>query len=240
MYYVTGRTIHSADIVWGTGFDESRIDTTEAVCTLPADAFDITVTPTHLYCTNGYTNVYKVDKIAKTYETINVSSVFDYTRGVCWTGDKFIVVGKKQDITRIASFNANFEVIQAKDIRLRDVFSPSYLPAMQLAYDNLSNEVVYCFCEYISPYYRSYFGRIDPDSLNVKGDLVAAYQSQDSQRRIEMGMDVRNGIIYGKQVSYYNIYAINGCLFLARNLLPSPVEKTSTNTMKVTYDIAII
>lgn len=238
MYYVTGEVVHVADITWGAGFDEGRIDTTEAVCTLPSDVYDITVTATHIYCTNGYTNIYKIDKMAKTYETINISSVFDYVDGICWAGDKIIAVGKKQNAGRIASFNANLEVIQAKDIKLRDTFTN--LPVLQLAYDSWSREVVYGYCEYISPYYRTFFGRIDPDSLSVKGDLVSVYRSQDSSGRIKQGMDIRNGLIYGKLVDYYNIYTINGCMFWARNLLPSPVEKTSTNTMKVTYDIAII
>jgi hypothetical protein len=240
MYYSTYKTVYAADVVWSSGLDEGRIDTTEAVCTLSSsnNIFDITVTPTHIYCTDGYSSVYKIDKMAKTYQTVNLSSIFEYIYGICWTGDKLIMAGRKQSIGKIASFNANLEVIQAKDLRLRDTISN--LPNLQLAYDNLNHEVVYFYTEYINSYYRSFFGRIDTESLSPKGDLVAKYKISSNPNSLEGGVDVRNGIIYAKILSSYTILAIKGCTCFARNLLPSPVEKTSTNTMKVTYDIAII
>ncbi|OAO77825.1 hypothetical protein TGS27_2609 [Geobacillus stearothermophilus] len=190
-------------------------------------AYDMTYDSDYIYYTAKYgslNTIYRVKKSDGTRSTITLSG-FRYLYGIERVGAYFYVLG--QSATQVngvyplrwAKYDSSFNIIEAKNIFDNDV------GAYGMAYNQQKNEIAV----------RTSNGMFIYDlSMNRLSYVISQPNSPESYP----GIAVKDGEYFLRDE--YSFYMAELGSLGARNLLPTPVTKTSTNTMKVTYDFMFV
>ncbi|WP_378209989.1 hypothetical protein [Anoxybacteroides rupiense] len=191
-------------------------------------AYDMTYDADFIYYVMGgrgnYNTIYKIKKSDGTKSTITLSG-FGYLHAIERVGAYFYVLGQSatqvngQYPLRWAKYDSNFNIIEAKNI-----FDTS-VAAYGMAYNQQKNEIAV----------RTSNGMFIYD---LQMNRLSYGISQPNSPSLYPGIAVKDGEYFLRD-EYSFFMAELGSLG-ARNLLPTPVTKTSTNTMKVTYDFMFV
>lgn len=172
----------------------------------------------------SFNTIYRVKKSDGTRSTITLSG-FRYLYGIERVGAYFYVLG--QSATQVngvyplrwAKYDSSFNIIEAKNIFDNDV------GAYGMAYNQQKNEIAVRTSNGIFIY-------------DLQMNRLSYSISQPNSPYTYPGIAVKDGEYFLRdEFSFF--MAELGSLG-ARNLLPTPVTKTSTNTMKVTYDFMFV
>lgn len=190
-------------------------------------AYDMTYDSDYIYYvvnTGSYNTIHRVKKSDGTRSTITLSG-FRYLYGVERVEAYFYVLGQSatqvngQYPLRWAKYDSNFNVIEAKNI-----FDTSVV-AYGMAYNQQKNEIAV----------RTSIGLFIFDTQMNRTSYAI---DQPSSMGSYPGIAVKDGEYFIR--SDNTIFMVELGSLGARNLLPTPVTKTSTNTMKVTYDFMFV
>lgn len=191
-------------------------------------AYDMTYDADFLYyvrgSSGGVNTIYKIKKSDGTKSTITLSG-FQYLYAIERVGAYFYVLGQSatqvngQYPLRWAKYDSNFNVIEAKNI-----FDTSVV-AYGMAYNQQKNEIAV----------RTSIGLFIFDTQMNRTSYAI---DQPSSMGSYPGIAVKDGEYFIR--SNNTIFMVELGSLGARNLLPTPVTKTSTNTMKVTYDFMFV
>ncbi|NNU96269.1 hypothetical protein ES017_06615 [Anoxybacillus sp. EFIL] len=194
----------------------------------PSVAYDMTSDADFIYYVAGNhgtkNTIYRVKKSDGTRSTITLSG-FTSLYSVERVGADFYVLGESatqvngQYPLRWAKYDSSFNIIEAKNI-----FDTSVV-AYGMAYNQQKNEIAV----------RTSLGLFIYD---LQMNRLSYNINQPSLPNRYPGIAVKGGEYFLRD-EYSFFMAELGSLG-ARNLLPTPVTKTSTNTMKVTYDFIFV
>lgn len=203
--------------VWDTNFSSSY-----------DVAYDMTYDADFIYYVMGnrgsYNTIYKIKKSDGTKSTITLSG-FQYLYAIERVGAYFYVLGQSatqvngQYPLRWAKYDSNFNIIEAKNI------FDTNIAAYGMAYNQQKNEIAV----------RTSWGLF---IFDLQMNRLSYAISQPNNTFAYPGIAVKDGEYFLRD-EYSFFMAELGSLG-ARNLLPTPVTKTSTNTMKVTYDFMFV
>lgn len=190
-------------------------------------AYDITYDSDYIYYTlnvGSNNTIYCVKKSDGTRSAITLSG-FGRLYGIERVGAYFYVLGQSatqvngQYPLRWAKYDSSFNIIEAKNIFENDV------AVYGMAYNQQKNEIAVRTSNGIYIF-------------DLQMNRLSYSIAQPSSPSYYPGIAVKDGEYFLRD-EYSFFMAELGSLG-ARNLLPTPVTKTSTNTMKVTYDFMFV
>ncbi|OSX53672.1 hypothetical protein [Anoxybacillus ayderensis] len=168
--------------------------------------------------------IYRVKKSDGTRSTITLSG-FQALYGIERVGAHFYVLGQSatqvngQYPLRWAKYDSNFNIIEAKNI------FDTNIGAYGMAYNQQKNEIAV----------RTGNGIF---IFDLQMNRLSYAISQPSSPNDYPGIAVKDGEYFLRDSQGFFMAELGS--LGARNLLPTPVTKTSTNTMKVTYDFMFV
>lgn len=190
-------------------------------------AYDMTYDSDYIYYvanSGSYNTIYRVKKSDGTKSTITLSG-FRNLYGIERVGAYFYVLGQSttqvngQYPLRWAKYDSSFNIIEAKNIFDTDVV------ACGMAYNQQKNEVAV----------RTDIGLF---IFDLQMNRLSYQIAQPNNPHLYPGIAVKDGEYFLR--NEYSFFMAELGSLGARNLLPTPVTKTSTNTMKVTYDFMFV
>lgn len=190
-------------------------------------AYDMTYDSDYIYYvvnTGKQNTIHRVKKSDGTISTITLSESM-YLCGVERVGAYFYVLGQSATPVngeyplRWAKYDSNFNIIEAKNI-----FDTTVV-AYGMAYNQQKNEIAV----------RTNIGLFIFDTQMNRTSYAIDQPGSPSSYP---GIAVKDGEYFIR--SNNTIFMAELGSLGARNLLPTPVTKTSTNTMKVTYDFMFV
>jgi hypothetical protein len=190
-------------------------------------AYDMTYDSDYIYYvanSGSYNTIYRVKKSDGTKSTITLSG-FRKLYGIERVGAYFYVLGDSETQVngyypmRWAKYDSAFNIIEAKNI-----FDQSPL-GYGMAYNQIKNEIAV----------RTGSGIF---IFDLQMNRLSYSISQPSSPNEYPGIAVKDGEYFLRDENSFFMAELGS--LGARNLLPTPVTKTSTNTMKVTYDFMFV
>ncbi|MCX8047342.1 MAG: hypothetical protein N3A70_10780 [Anoxybacillus gonensis] len=203
--------------VWDSHFSGSS----DVACDMTYDADFIY----YVMGNRGNSNtIYRIQKSNGTRSTITLSG-FQALYGIERVGAHFYVLGQSatqvngQNPLRWARYDSSFNIIEAKNI-----FDTSVV-AYGMAYNQQKNEIAV----------RTNLGLF---IFDLQMNRTSYAIDQPSSPPSHPGIAVKDGEYFLRDSQGFFMAELGS--LGARNLLPTPVTKTSTNTMKVTYDFMFV